>query len=215
MRPARAMRLYAARFAHEADMFPVAVTPSDAACASARANAESCRSIDGAGMAAPIRSSALSLKMPIGSPRASRGISPPTGARVALVIIAARIAAAFANAMCPSRRDRKTGLCGVTESIQSWCGNGAPRHNVWARPRPVERPVHTGPPSMTMSALDPHAVSSASATTHDVRRTKYLLAELGDPANCVERGEWIAGWIGWWLVLRLAQAVANIEQDFE
>ena len=29
MRPARCMRLYAARLAHDADMFDVAVTPSD------------------------------------------------------------------------------------------------------------------------------------------------------------------------------------------
>jgi len=40
--------------------------------------------------------------MPIGSPRASRGISPPTGARVALVTFAAP-SGAFANDICRRR----------------------------------------------------------------------------------------------------------------
>ena len=119
MRPARCMRLYAARLAHDADMFDVAVTPSDAAYASARATAESSCSAVGAGMTASITSSALSLKIPMGAPCVSRGISPPTGSRVSRVTLPARIAAAFASDMWPSTRLRNTGLFGVTESIHS------------------------------------------------------------------------------------------------
>ena len=112
-------------------MCAVAVTPSDAAWASARASAESRCSGEGGGIARPIRSSARSLKMPIGSPvRASRTISPPAGAAVPRVTPAAFIAAAFASASCPSSRFTNTGLSGVTESIHSWRGSGAPRHRV-------------------------------------------------------------------------------------
>src|SRR5258705_2056500 len=81
-------------------------------------------------------------------------------------------------------------------------------------PRPVERPVQTEPPWMTMSALEPHAVTRTSATTYDARRTTDLLAKFCDATNRVQRGEWAARCV------RLrgrgsAQSVANIEEDFE
>ena len=119
-------------------MCAVAVTPSDAAWASARASAESRCSAEGAGCARPIRSSAWSLKIPIGSPVfASRRISPPGGVGVALVTPAARMAAAFARASCPSSRLTNTGFAGVTESIHSWRGSGWPGHRVWSQSPPV------------------------------------------------------------------------------
>ena len=112
-------------------MLAVAVTPSEAAYAMARATAESISSADGAGIAWPIRSRAWSLKMPVGSPvLASWRISPPAGVGVALVTPAARMAAVLARASCPSSRLMKTGLSGVTESIHSRRGSGCPRHRV-------------------------------------------------------------------------------------
>src|SRR5258705_10956057 len=77
-------------------------------------------------------------------------------------------------------------------------------------PRPVERPVQTGPPWMTMSALEPQAATRASVTTHHVPRTTHLLAELGDPANGGQRGHRVAARIGWWRLLRRTDPVANI-----
>src|SRR5207237_4233579 len=85
-----------------------------------------------------------------------------------------------------------------------------------ACPRPVDRPVQTGPPWITRSALEPQAMSSASATTHDVRRTKDLLAELGDPADGVQRGHRADARVGLRLWLRgTAHGVANVEQDLK
>src|SRR2546422_10783080 len=85
-----------------------------------------------------------------------------------------------------------------------------------ARPRPVERPVQTGPPWITRSAVEPHAVSNASATTRDARRTRYLLTELGDSADGIDGRERIGSRIGRRLWLGgSAQPVADIEQDFE
>src|SRR5437879_12146644 len=85
-----------------------------------------------------------------------------------------------------------------------------------ARPRPVERPVQTGPPWITRSAVEPQAVSHASATTRDARRTRYLLTELGDSADGIDGRERIGSRIGrrLWLGAR-AQPVAAIEQHFE
>ena len=105
-------------------MWPVAVTPRDAACARARARAESRCSGDGSGAACHTRSIARSLKTP------PLVISPPKGDGVATVTPAARIAAALASASWPSKRFTKTGLFGVTESIHSCRGRGAPRHSV-------------------------------------------------------------------------------------
>src|SRR6266550_4197239 len=81
-------------------------------------------------------------------------------------------------------------------------------------PRPVERPVQTGPPWMTMSALEPQAASRANVTTHHVPRTTHLLAELGDPADGVQRGDRVARCFRFWW-RGSAQSVANIEEDFE
>src|SRR5437667_5987374 len=84
------------------------------------------------------------------------------------------------------------------------------------RPRPVERPVQTGPPWMTMSASEPHAATSASAATNDARRTTDLLTEPRDAANGIEGGHGTGARIGRRLWLRWAtDPVANIEQHFE
>ena len=116
-------------------MCAVAVTPSEAAKASARASAESRCSGDGSGIARPTASRARSLKIPSGSPvLASRRISPPGGVGVSFVTPAARMAAALASASWPSRRLRKFG---VTESIHSWRGSGWPRHKVWSQSPPM------------------------------------------------------------------------------
>src|SRR5882762_6395190 len=79
-------------------------------------------------------------------------------------------------------------------------------------PRPVERPVHRGPPTMTMSALEPQAASRANVTTYHAPRTTHLLAKLGDSTNGVECGKRIARCFGWRLLLRPAQRVADIEE---
>src|SRR5438552_7202967 len=84
------------------------------------------------------------------------------------------------------------------------------------RPRPVERPVQTGPPWIRRSALEPQAVSNASATTRDARRTRYLLTELGDSTDRIDGRERVGSRIG--RRLRLggsAQPIADIEQHFE
>ena len=54
--------------------------------------------------------------------KTGRAMSPPADG-----IFAARIAAALASAMCPSRRLIHTGLFGVTESIQELCGSSPPQ----------------------------------------------------------------------------------------
>src|SRR5262245_18661078 len=66
---------------------------------------------------------------------------------------------------------------------------------------------------MTMSAFGAQAARSEITTTHDARRTWFLLAKLGDATNGVERGDRIGarGWLG----RRLAEPVANIEQHLE
>ena len=54
---------------------------------------------------------ALSLRTPVGSPLASRTIVPPSTSGVSRVMPAARSAALFASAMCPSSRLTHTGCC--------------------------------------------------------------------------------------------------------
>src|SRR2546425_4486493 len=119
-------------------MCAVAVTPNEAAWASARASAVSRSSGDGSGLARSIRPSRPSLKMPSGSPvRASRRISPPGGVGVSLVTPAARMAALLARASWPSSRFTNTGLSGVTESIHSRRGSGWPGQRGWSQSPPV------------------------------------------------------------------------------
>ena len=68
---------------------------------------------------------------------------------------------------------------------------------------------------MTMSALEPHAVSSTNPATYDARRTTDLLAKFCDATNGVQRGEWVAARIGWCLWLRPTDPIANIQQDLK
>src|SRR5712671_568425 len=82
-------------------------------------------------------------------------------------------------------------------------------------PRPVDSPVQTEPPWITRSALEAQAVSNASATTHDIRRTKYLLAELGDTTDGVERRHRTGAGVGLFRLRGSAHGVANVEQDFQ
>src|SRR6266513_3218297 len=67
---------------------------------------------------------------------------------------------------------------------------------------------------MTISAFEPQPATRASATTYDARRTTDLLAEFSDPANGVQRGDWVARCFRFW-GRGSAQSVANIEEDFE
>ena len=78
------------------------VTPSDAACASARRAARRrCSWLNG-GMIRVTNDSAASLNRPFGSPEASWTIAPPGGSGVLAVTPASRVAAELASAMWPS-----------------------------------------------------------------------------------------------------------------
>ncbi len=82
------------------------VTPLRPASSSAASTPRRSSAASVSGMTLPMSSSALSLKMPVGSPRASRTISPPSGSGVAAVIPASRIARELAQPVCPSTRPR-------------------------------------------------------------------------------------------------------------
>ena len=78
------------------------VTPRDAACLSARRAALiRCSWLKG-GTTLLMMGIAASLNRPVGSPRASRTITPPGGSAVAAVTPASRMAAELASAMWPS-----------------------------------------------------------------------------------------------------------------
>ncbi len=62
----------------------------------------------------PLSSCAPSFNNPVGSPCASRKISPPGGSGVFLSTPASRSASAFANPACPLACVSQTGLCGET-----------------------------------------------------------------------------------------------------
>jgi hypothetical protein len=81
----------------------------------------------GSGIALDMSSCALSLRMPVGSPAASRTIVPPATSFVARVTFALASARELARFMCPSSRLIQTGLFGVTESIQLRSGSAPPQ----------------------------------------------------------------------------------------
>ena len=66
--------------------------------------------VDGGGMAEVMRDMALSMKMPVGSPPASRTMRPPGGSGVTRVTWAAFMAARLAQPAWPSTRSTKTGF---------------------------------------------------------------------------------------------------------
>ena len=70
---------------------------------------------------------ALSFRIPVGSPDASRTIAPPATSGVLLVTWAAASAREFARLMCSSRRLTHTGFRGVTASIHSLLGSSPPQ----------------------------------------------------------------------------------------
>ena len=88
-----------------------AVSPERRHSANARAQAFCFASTEGAG--GLMRSIASSTNTPVGSPRASRMISPPGGGRVAPVIFMRVIARVFASNACPSARSSTTGFARV------------------------------------------------------------------------------------------------------
>ena len=65
-----------------------------------------------------------SLRTPVGSPAASRAISPPSGSFVARVISASRSAAELAQPVWRSYEPRSAGLSGTSAS--SWSRVGMP-----------------------------------------------------------------------------------------
>ena len=87
-------------------------------------------------MASCTSSMALSLRIPVGTPFASRMISPPATSGVSASTPASCSASELASAMCPSRREIQTGLSGVIASIQSRRGSSPPQF-VWSHAPPV------------------------------------------------------------------------------
>jgi len=78
----------------------------------------------------------LSIKNPVGSPFASRTMTPPFGSTVSLLIPASFSASEFATATCPPR-GMKTGFCGEIAS-SSWRVGMRPRQSV-LRASPMTR----------------------------------------------------------------------------
>jgi hypothetical protein len=83
----------------------------------------------GSGTTVPTRPMALSFSTPVGSPAASRTISPPSTSAVARSTPAAARAAELASAMCPSSRFTQTGWSDVTASTHCRVGSSPP-HSV-------------------------------------------------------------------------------------
>ena len=105
------------------------VTPTEAACfKAARAFPIVSSSVAG-GTSRVTRSAALSLRMPVGSPAASLTMAPPSGAGVSRVMPAIFSATVFASPMWPSSRCTKTGLSGVTASINARVGSVLSGHD--------------------------------------------------------------------------------------
>ncbi len=79
--------------------------------------------------------SALSTKMPVGSPRASRTMRPPGGSGVARVIPAISRARRFTHSAWPSTRSRYTGFS-IVASRSREVGNSGVVQSFWSHPRP-------------------------------------------------------------------------------
>lgn len=103
------------------------VTPRAATYAMAASRARSSSAALRGGATASINDIALSLKMPVGLPAASRTMEPPAISRVVRSTFAASMAKRFARFMCPSSRLIHTGLSVVIESIQACVGSSPPQ----------------------------------------------------------------------------------------
>ena len=71
------------------------------------------------------RALAASLKMPVGLPCESLTMTPPGTSFVSRFMLANFIASALASIIWPSERFTKTGLSGVTSSINECVGSRA------------------------------------------------------------------------------------------
>jgi len=97
-RPSAASRSYTAAVASSIPMSCTPVSPAATACCAATRIRRSRTSAVGAGTLSITRSAALSISRPVGSPRASRRILPPTGSFVARVMPAAASAGVLTHA---------------------------------------------------------------------------------------------------------------------
>ncbi len=77
-------------------------------------------------MTACTSSWAVSIRRPVGSPRASRTTMPPCGSRVSRVMPAAARAAELAHVAWPSIRVRATGWRGAAASSDALPGKARP-----------------------------------------------------------------------------------------
>ena len=110
---------------------PVAHMPGIAALTAVTVSASS-----GLGMALYARPTAFSRKTPVGSPSASRSITPPGTSAVAAVIPARRSAALFSQMECRSLLSRATGTSGATASSSARCGRTPSVHVLACQPAP-------------------------------------------------------------------------------
>ena len=109
------------------------VTPNRAASRSAARAERRFISRDESGMTLSTSASALSLRIPVGSPEASRTIVPPSGSFVSRVTPARRRAAELAEAIWPSSRLTKTGWSRVTASMSCRVGSLLLGQDSWSQ----------------------------------------------------------------------------------
>ncbi len=134
-RPMR--RLYEATAARSSPGSCAPVSPLARHSAITASTAASKRASDGGGTSPRIRSWARSMSSPVGSPPASRTMTPPAGSVERRVMPARSSAAPLAHVAWPSTRTSATGYPGAARSSEAREGQACPGQRVWSQPRPA------------------------------------------------------------------------------
>ena len=155
-RPRPMSRVYDATAARSSPGSCTPVRPLALHSAMTASTAWSKRSSDGGGTSERIRSCARSIRSPVGSPRSSFSIRPPSGSEVWRVMPARASAALLAQVACPSTRTSATGWPGAARSSETRVGKRCPGHRDWSQPRPaIHSPVEAPPPRRRPSPRSP------------------------------------------------------------
>ena len=122
---------------------------------------------------------AVSRRIPVGCPLASRSIWPPCGSRLAIVILANRSARVLATARCPSTRSRMTGCPPETSSRSQRLGRAFTAHMVSSHPPPR---IHS--PGLAVSTLAKTRWRNSSSVLTPVRSTFNFCSPASARCRC-------------------------------
>ena len=138
---------------------------------------------------------AYSFSIPVGSPKASRSISPPGGLGVYLSISALLSANEFATATWPEMCVRMTGFLGATASSCWRLGNLFSDHMVWSHPPPV---IHS--PSLCCATASATRFWSSSTDGTPVSGTARISAAAPPRCTCASLKPGMTNWPLSWTV---------------